>query len=140
MSVLPNQILPPNVQWMNSDGTPTKDFYLLMYNLAQQVLGNSNSSAAAVAAFINADMDADIDTTDALSLVRRVTNLENQIDIVGHTDLLSLAQRVSNLESQLIEAPPTMGATATITTAKLASATGSMTFQQGLLISEVQAT
>jgi hypothetical protein len=78
-SILPNQIIPEAVPFVNDDGTNNHNWWLFLYNLGQQVLGNSGSTAAAFAAQVNADLDADVDQTDSLYLVRRVANLEKQI-------------------------------------------------------------
>jgi len=101
MSVLPNQIPPSTVPigTVSTDGTVKieKNYWLFLYNIAQAVLGNSSYSAAAFAAQTNADLDADVDSTDSLPLVRRVSALEKQVadaplpDFINTTALM-LAQ------------------------------------------------
>jgi hypothetical protein len=78
-SVLPNQILSESTPLLAPDGKRmAHNWWLWCYNISEQVLGNSNATTAAFAAQTNADLDADVDSTDSLSLVRRVSALEKQ--------------------------------------------------------------
>lgn len=78
-SILPNQIPSIAVEVLDDGGKFEKNWWLFFYNIAQSVLGNTGTTSAAFAAQINADLDADVDQTDSLGLVTRVTNLEKQL-------------------------------------------------------------
>ena len=78
-TILPNQVPPITVPFLDNQGRVEKDWWLFFYNIGQSVLGNSSSSASAFAAQLNADLDADIDQTDTLGLIARVANLERQV-------------------------------------------------------------
>ena len=81
-SILPNQIPPPTSKVL--DGLIfEKNWWLFFYNISLQVLGNQGTSAAAYAAQLVADLDADADESDLLPLVRRVNSLEK---LVGDPD------------------------------------------------------
>lgn len=86
-SLLPNQIIPESVLFVDDDGHGNRKnshtWWLFFYNLAQQVLGNQGTSAAAFAAQLNADLDADVDQSDSLYLVKRVENLEKRIQDIA---------------------------------------------------------
>lgn len=85
MSVLPNQIPPESVDLISTDD-PRKiahNWWLWGYNISQQILGNQGTSAAAFAAQLNADLDADVDQSDSLYLVKRVENLEKRIQDIA---------------------------------------------------------
>lgn len=77
-SVLPQQIPSIAVPVLDKTGKFAQNWWLFLYNISQQVLGNQGNAATAYAAQVNADLDADVDVTDALQLVVRVTNLEKR--------------------------------------------------------------
>jgi hypothetical protein len=82
-SILPNQIVPEVIPFVDQDERGNlrnnHNWWLWAYNISQQVLGNTGSTAAAFAAQLNADLDADVDQADSLSLVKRVESLEKQV-------------------------------------------------------------
>lgn len=78
-SLLPNQIPTIATPVLDKNGRFQQNWWLFFYNIAQSVLGNSGTTAAAFAAQINADLDGDVDSTDAFGLVQRVSNLEKLI-------------------------------------------------------------
>jgi hypothetical protein len=98
MSLLPQQIIPPTVPigTANADGSVTldKDWFLLLYNLCQQVLGNGDGSSLqgqvylALSPLRGTDHDRQIaDLTTMLSALP---------DPAGR--IATLEQRVSQLE------------------------------------------
>lgn len=93
-SILPNQIPPESVPSVDENRRFTHNWYLYIYNLGQAVLGATGVSAAAYSAQVNADLDADIASIDALGLIQRVTNLEQQQGDIP--DPLSAPQTVSD--------------------------------------------
>lgn len=80
-SLLPNQIPSESVDVItqNDPKKMAHNWWLFFYNLSQQVLGSGSGTTAAYQAQVIADLDADIDSTDAIGLVRRVANLEKQV-------------------------------------------------------------
>lgn len=77
MSLLPGQILPPSASLgtVNPDGTITieQNWWLLLYNLCNQVLGAGLPASALLA--IESE-DQDVSTADIPSLVRQIANLQ----------------------------------------------------------------
>lgn len=139
MSLLPNQILPPGTPLLNKDGTLQKDWYLWLYNVGQAALGNSNTSAAAFAAQAIADVDEVADTSSLKGISDRISALEELV-AEPEDSTKTLADRVYALELKVLDMFEAAGVSGSITTAKISTATGSMVFKNGLLVSEVQAT
>lgn len=84
MSLLPGQILPQSepIGRLNTDGTVTidKNWWLLIYNLTQQVLGSQGGlSLNAVVALEQTDSDAA--DTDATVLRQPISSLQVQIPL-----------------------------------------------------------
>jgi hypothetical protein len=75
-TILPNKIPAPGTAVLNQGGAFQELWWLFFYNIAEQVLGTQGNAAAAYAAQLIADLDADADTSDLLSLVQRVANIE----------------------------------------------------------------
>lgn len=94
MSLLPGQILPQSASLgtLNSDGTVTidKNWYLLLYNMAQQVLGlNGGLNTAQLIDLQNIDIDAS--GADPAALRTPISSLATQIptepDAVPYADI-----------------------------------------------------
>lgn len=82
MSLLPGQILPPNVPFglANKDGQVriAHDWWLFLYNLAEEALGNGGLTITDLVAL--GDSDSDIADTDATSLSLPIGNLANLVN------------------------------------------------------------
>jgi len=82
MSLLPGQMLPQSqpIGRVNGDGTVTvdKNWFLLIYNLVQQVLSNGQGLPASALIELNAT-DSDANDSDAVVLRQPVSNLGAQI-------------------------------------------------------------
>ena len=78
MSLLPETILPPSqpIGRANPDGTVTidKNWFLLLYNICEQVLGNGKGLSAAQLTELTST-DIDVADTDAISLRQPIANL-----------------------------------------------------------------
>jgi hypothetical protein len=139
MGILPNQILPPSAPFLNPDGTIAHDWWLWLYNVGQSALGNSNTSSVAYQAQVISDLDGDADIAGLKGVADRISALETLVsDTPDPTK--SIIDRIAALEQQVLDIYEGSGFTGKIVTAKLSTANGSLTFQNGLLISEVAAT
>jgi hypothetical protein len=78
-SILPNQVLPEGIPFIDRHGKNDHNWWLFFYNLSQNVLGNAGTSTSALAAQINAEVDLDAAYVDLLPLNQRVANLEKQL-------------------------------------------------------------
>ena len=77
MAILPNQI--PPIETPVLSGTRfEKNWWLFLYNISSQVLGNQSTTAAAFAANAFAELDAQADDSYLLTLIKRVEALEKQ--------------------------------------------------------------
>src|ERR1017187_4299174 len=75
-SLLPQQIPPITVPIAKTGGMMEQNWWLFLYNLAQNALGNQNSSSGVAAVQLLTDVNTDAETTDFLPLFQRVANLE----------------------------------------------------------------
>lgn len=109
MSLLPGQILPPTASLgtVNEDGTVTieQNWWLLLYNLALQVLGTSSAGLPADALIDLASADADAIDADAIALRQSLSNALIQVTQPSDVDADAIALRrpLSNALVQAIQ-------------------------------------
>lgn len=97
MSVLPNQILPINTPWLSADGrTIDKNWWLFLYNLATNTLGDQGGVAAAAGAQLQAEAASDAVGSDLTTMLSAVAQLAQQMEIPDY---------VSHVPSQLWDIP-----------------------------------
>lgn len=66
---------------MDKSGQMNVNWWLFLYNMSEQVLGNQNATANPTAVQLLTDADLEAETSDYLPLVARISALEQQLGI-----------------------------------------------------------
>jgi hypothetical protein len=113
MSLLPQQIIPQTVPFAKAnaggDLIIDKDWWLFLYNLSEQVLGNGGVSLSAVVAF--EELDSDAADADAVVLRRSIQNLNLQVlesPQVSSNDLPDIARSLLLAQDAPLPDPPAL--------------------------------
>jgi hypothetical protein len=92
-TILPNQIPSMTAPLIDiKTGRINQTWFLFLYNIANEVLGTQNSTAAAQYAQLIADLDADADESDSLIDKAHIAALEKQSDDTVNPTLASVNQ------------------------------------------------
>lgn len=104
-TILPNQILPIDAPAVDlKTGKLMQNWWLLFYNMAAQILGNQNSTAAAVGVAFESSIDLDAATTDPLPLWSRVASLEGaQSDAEQYASILAVQAALQMAQEPLLQ-------------------------------------